>query len=206
MRRKLSNKLFVVVSQGAVGASTDMSARENSMIWIFRKHLRLFELEKCLFHLSPRCSFDVGFVHKTSIESTRSGCLQARKIKFAAFQNLSCHHHAPWHRFQSVTSDFKRGRENWANQIPIFPWLLREVRIARVISFVLERQAVCECFSSSAIFRTQQVGRKDEESDTWWKCKHRLLPLTKWIASLSAFCIEGCGRKDGFPRGPQKSP
>lgn len=92
MRRKLSNKLLVIVSQGAVG-----TCLRRKILWseFSGKHLRPFELEECLFHLSLRCSFDVGFLHKTFVELTRNCCLQAREIKFAAFQNLSCHHPRP---------------------------------------------------------------------------------------------------------------
>lgn len=143
----------------------------------FPRHLRPFELEKCLFPLSfHRCSLVSIFCTRTSIELTRKWCLQAKEIKFANFQNLSCHHPRPDITFclSHLTSSGERKIEQIKFQFSRGFFAKCELRI---ISFVLERQAVCKSFISSAIF-CAHFKWEDEEPDTWWKCKHSLLPLT----------------------------
>lgn len=129
MRRKLSNKLFVIVSKGAVGTWTEKLG--NEILWFeFFRNIFVLPNLKSFFASSGRCDcscdFIVGFLANSYRAYRNVVSASGVEIIFAESSHFVPSTPAPWLHFLSVTSDFKRGMENWANQIQIFSWLLRE--------------------------------------------------------------------------------
>lgn len=207
MRRKLSNKLFVIVAQGAVGAWTDDAYEGKFYDLNFPEassSLRTWEVFVLLV-VGLNAALKSFFWSRNSFNSSTRSC-KPGKLNLHIFSEFILSPPAPWHHFLSLTSDFKRGDGKLSKSNS-------NSAAASLRSAKCARNFICTwasgCLWNLQLHRnfslTLQVGGKNEEPDTWWKCKHSLLSLMKRICVIECL-LYGRLRADGFPSGPQKSP